>query len=56
MAGMVTRIRELEAERDRLSAELEAARAALAEADRARKQVLDRIDWVIDSLHNLVDE
>lgn len=34
-------------------AELEAARARIAELERSRADVLNRIDWVIDSLHNL---
>lgn len=49
-------VRALEAERDRLLAELEVARDRIAELERTRDQVLNRIDWVIDSLHSLADE
>jgi uncharacterized coiled-coil DUF342 family protein len=54
--GKSTDVRALEAERDQLRAELEAARARIAELERVREQVLNRIDWVIDSLHSLGDE
>ena len=47
------RISLLEAERDRLAAELAAAKAQIATLEAARDQVLNRIDWVIDSLHTL---
>ena len=50
------RIRTLETERDRLQAELAAANKRIAALEVARDQVLDRIDWVIDSLHSLSDE
>jgi hypothetical protein len=46
----------LETERDALQAELAAARARIAELERTREQALNRIDWVIDSLHSLADE
>lgn len=52
----VATLRAVEAERDALKRELEAARARIAELERAREQVLNRIDWVIDSLHNLIEE
>lgn len=52
MADAVTR---LEQERDQLKAELEAARRRIAELEAARAQVLDRIDWAIDSLHNVIE-
>ena len=50
------RIEPLEAERDRLKAELLAAQARIKALEQAREQALNRIDWVIDSLHNLIDE
>lgn len=50
------RARTLERERDGLRAELEAARARIAALEEARAEVVNRIDWVIDSLHNLVDK
>ena len=49
-------IRTLEAERDRLLAELTAAKKRIAALEVARDQVLNRIDWVIDSLHSLTDD
>lgn len=52
VADAVTR---LEQERDELKAELEAARRRIAELETARAQVLDRIDWAIDSLHNVIE-
>ena len=53
---IAARIRALEAERDRLAAELKAARERIAALEAAREQVLNRIDWVIDSLHSLAGE
>ena len=50
------RIRTLEVERDRLAAELQAAQARIKALEQAREQALNRIDWVIDSLHNLIEE
>ena len=52
-APPATRVAGLEAERDRLAAELAAAKAHIATLEAARDQVLNRIDWVIDSLHSL---
>lgn len=39
-----------------LEARLEAANARIAELERARDQVLDRIAWVVDSLHNVLEK
>lgn len=50
------RIRALEAERDQLKAQLESALARVRALEQARDLVRNRIDWVIDSLHNLLDE
>lgn len=50
------RISDLVAERDRLRAELSAALAKVAELESARDEVLDRIAWVIDSLHSMTEE
>lgn len=52
VADAVTR---LEHERDQLKRELEAAQQRIAELEAARAQVLDRIDWAIDSLHNVIE-
>lgn len=50
------RVSELESERDRLVAELEAAKARIEELEQARDKALNHIDWVIDSLHSLERE
>lgn len=55
-AAPAARIRALEAERDKLAAELGAAQERIAVLEQAREQVLNRIDWVIDSLHSLTSE
>lgn len=52
-APPASRIAELERERDRLMAELEAAKAKIKSLEQARDQALNHIDWVIDSLHSL---
>ena len=49
------RLRALEAERDRLTSELEAARAEIQRLEQARADIANRIDWVIDSLHNILE-
>ncbi len=50
------RLKALERERDDLRAELEQARARIAALEESRRQVASRIDWVIDSLHGLIDK
>lgn len=50
------RIAALEAERDRLAAELKAAQTRIRNLEQSREQVLNRIDWVIDSLQSLVED
>lgn len=40
----------------RLQAELAAARARIAELEAKHAEIINRIDWVIDSLHNLAEE
>lgn len=49
-------ISQLEQERDALKAELEAAMARIAELEKSRELIANRIDWVIDSLHNLIEK
>lgn len=51
-----TKIKALEQERDSLKAELEAAKLRLTALDQSRKQAADRIEWIIDSLHGLIDK
>lgn len=46
----------LEARAKSLEAELEAARQRIAELESSRAQVANRIDWVIDSLTNMIDK
>ncbi len=44
---------DLATENARLEAELAAARARIAELEQKHEEIVNRIDWVIDSLHNL---
>lgn len=46
---------ELRAERDELKAQLSAANARVRALEDTQKDVINRIDWVLDSIHNLVD-
>ncbi len=58
-AGVITpeqRIAALEKERAELRAELAAAQARIRSLEQAREQVLNRIDWVIDSLQSLTED
>lgn len=50
------RIRSLEAELAKVRGELGAALARNKALEDNQEQVRNRIDWVIDSLHNLMDE
>lgn len=50
------RVAELEAECVRLRGDLAAAAAEIERLKQARELVVNRIDWVIDSLHNLVED
>lgn len=52
----MARVIRLESERDRLQAQLEKAERRIRELEDSREQVVNRIDWVIDSLRSLVDE
>jgi len=55
-ANLESRLREAERERDRLKLELEASRARVAALEESRQQAANRIDWIIDSLHSLIDK
>ena len=46
----------LEAECRALRADLEAARGEIARLEKRQELVVNRIDWVIDSLHNLLED
>ncbi len=48
-------IKELERERLELRAKLAAAEARIAALETQRLEVLNRIDWVIDSIHNVLE-
>lgn len=49
-------VKSLRNERDTLAKELEAARGQISELESAQTDAINRIDWVIDSLHNLMDQ
>jgi hypothetical protein len=49
------RFEALERERDQLKAKLVAAEAAISKLQQARDEAVNRIDWAIDSLHNLLE-
>lgn len=49
------RLAALQSECDRLRAELAAARSRISDLETQRRLAVDRIDWVIDSLHSLKD-
>lgn len=50
-----TRVKALEQERDALKRELEVARQRIAALEESRSVVANRIDWIIESLTNVVD-
>lgn len=61
-AGLADAIGRLEAraeaverERDALKAQLTTAEARIVALELRRTQAVDRIDWVIDSLHNMIE-
>lgn len=41
---------------ERLRAELETARKRIAELEAQHENLVNRIDWAIDSLHSLIDD
>ena len=49
------RLETLERERDQLRAKLVAAEAAISKLQQARDEAVNRIDWAIDSLHNVLE-
>lgn len=46
---------DLEAENTRLRGELAAAQARIADLEQKQAEIINRIDWAIDSLHNLTE-
>ncbi len=53
--SLMARVIRLESERDRLEQELSKAEARIRVLEKDRDQVVNRIDWVIDSLRNLLE-
>lgn len=51
----MSRIKTLERERDRLKAQLKEAQERIARIEESRSEAVDRIDWVLDSLHNVLE-
>ena len=49
------RLEALERERDQLKVKLADAEALVAKLQQARDDAVNRIDWAIDSLHNLLE-
>ena len=49
-------VAELKRERDELAARLLSAQAEITTLNSARKAAIDRIDWVIDSLHTALQD
>jgi predicted nucleic acid-binding Zn-ribbon protein len=54
--SLTDRLESLEHERERLVGELDSARQRIAELERLNDLAVNRIDWVLDSLHNLVEQ
>ena len=55
VARLEAELRALQAERDQLRAQLAAAKSQIAELEGMHTKAVDRIDWVIDSLHNVLE-
>jgi predicted RNase H-like nuclease (RuvC/YqgF family) len=49
-------VEQLQRERDQMAAELSAAKEQIAALEKARKEAVDRIDWVIGSLSSSLEE
>ncbi len=49
------RIKTLEAERDRLKSDLVEAEERIGRLEASRTEAVNRIDWVLDSLHNVLE-
>lgn len=49
------RLETAESERDQLKAQLAEAQTMIAKLEQARDEALSRIDWAIDSLHNVLE-
>ena len=55
IARLESSVLELKRERDALAAELATAKAEIVALDTARRDAIDRINWVIDSLSTALD-
>lgn len=55
-ATLEARLAALEAERDALKAQLAKATGRIAELEALKVQTANRIAWVIDSIHNLLED
>ena len=53
--GAGGRLEAIERERDQLKAQLADAQALIAKLQQARDEAVNRIDWAIDSLHNVLE-
>jgi predicted RNase H-like nuclease (RuvC/YqgF family) len=51
-----SKVQALKDERAALKEQLKVARARVKELEAAQTDAVNRIDWVIDSLHNLLEE
>lgn len=49
-------VAQLERERDSLKVELAAAAARITALEQQRTEILNRLDWAIDSLHSLLEK
>ena len=50
------RVHELKRERDAFETELAIAKAKIAALEAARTDAINRIDWVLDSLHTVLQD
>lgn len=56
MQRLENKVKQLQAERDQLKSDLKAAKARIAELEAQQTEAVNRIDWVIDSLHNILED
>lgn len=56
LAEPAQRLLVVEAERDRLRSRLEEAEARIAELEKSRALVVNRIDWLIDKLGSAIEK
>lgn len=56
LAQIEREMQALKSERDDLKTELTAAKQRISELEAINEDAVNRIDWVLDSLHSLVEE